>query len=96
MNVLIHEKAADDLDGIFTWIAKDNPRAAVDLVRRIRERIARLGAPGLAHIGRPGLVEGTRELVEPPYIVAYRVHEDRDELVVLAVFHGAQDRSVER
>lgn len=92
MNVLIHAKAADDLDGIFSWIANDNPRAAVDVVRRIRMRIARLGTPGLAHIGRPGGVEGTRELVEPPYIVVYRIYEDRDELLVLAIFHGAQNR----
>ncbi len=43
-------------------------------------------------MGRPGLVERTRELVEPPYIVVYRIDEQRDEVVVLAIFHGAQDR----
>ena len=43
-------------------------------------------------MGRPGLVEGTRELVEPPYIVVYAVQQDRDEIVVLAIFHGAQKR----
>ena len=92
MNVLIHAKAADDLAGIFDWIAKDNPRAAVGTVRRLRERIGRLGTPGLAHIGRPGLVDGTRELVEPPYIIVYRVYDDRQELIVLAIFHAAQNR----
>lgn len=92
MNVLIHAKAADDLDGIFAWIAKDNPRAAVHVVQRIRDRIGRLGTPGLAHIGRPGLVESTRELVEPPYIIVYRIHDDRDELIVLAIFHAARNR----
>jgi plasmid stabilization system protein ParE len=30
--------------------------------------------------------------VEAPYIVVYRVHEARDEIVVLAIFHGAQNR----
>jgi phage-related protein len=51
---------------IFAWISKDNPGAAANVVRRIRERINRLGVTGLAHIGRPGLLEGTRGLVEPP------------------------------
>ena len=92
MKVIIRAEAADDLAGIFAWIAKDKPAAAVALLRRIRERIGRLETPGLAHMGRPGRVDGTRELVEAPYIIVYEVYEDRDELVVLAVFHGAQNR----
>jgi toxin ParE1/3/4 len=43
-------------------------------------------------MGRPGLVEGTRELVEHPYIVVYEVREIEREIVVVAVLHGAQDR----
>ena len=92
MNIVIREKAAADLEAIYAWIARDNPHAAKATVRRIRARIGRLGAPGLARIGRPGKVRGTRELVEAPYIIVYRVHEDRNELVVLAIFHGAQNR----
>lgn len=92
MNVIVRAEAAEDLAGIFTWIARDNPRAAAETVRRIRRHIGRLGTPGLAHMGRPGRVSGTRELIEAPYIVVYEVHEDRDELVVLAIFHGAQNR----
>jgi toxin ParE1/3/4 len=48
--------------------------------------------PELAHMGRPGLVEGTRELLEWPYIIVYKVHEDRGEIVIISVVHGAQDR----
>ena len=55
-------------------------------------RINRLEYPSLSHIGRPGLSEGTRELVEPPYIVIYEVDEAADEISVLAVMHGARDR----
>ena len=40
-------------------------------------------------------MEGTRELVEPPYIVVYTVDEPADEITVLAVLHGARDRSKE-
>lgn len=42
MKVVIHELAAADLDGIFDWISGDNPKAAVEMVRRIRARINRL------------------------------------------------------
>jgi plasmid stabilization system protein ParE len=48
MKVVIREAAEDDLDRIFVWIAKDNPRAATDMVSRIRERINRLELDPLA------------------------------------------------
>lgn len=47
--------------------------------------------PRLGHAGRK---QGTREFVLPhlPYIVVYRVDiADEDELVILGIFHGAQD-----
>jgi plasmid stabilization system protein ParE len=43
-------------------------------------------------MGRPGLVEGTRELLEWPYIIVYKVYEDREEVVIVSIGHGAQDR----
>lgn len=43
-------------------------------------------------MGRLGLNPGTRELIENPYIIVYEVHEDRGEIVVLAIVHGAQKR----
>jgi toxin ParE1/3/4 len=55
----------------------------------------RLELPELTHMGRPGLVEDTRELLEWPYIIVYKVFEDRGEIVVLTVVHGAQDRDSE-
>jgi toxin ParE1/3/4 len=92
VKVIIREAAARDLDDILDWISKDNPQAAARLVRRILARIDRLAASGLPHVGRPGLREGTRELVEAPYIVVYIVDEPADEITVLAIFHSARDR----
>jgi plasmid stabilization system protein ParE len=43
-------------------------------------------------MGRPGRVSGTRELVEAPYIIVYEVRETSDEIVIIAMFHGARDR----
>jgi toxin ParE1/3/4 len=92
MRVIILEEAADDLDGIFAWIAKDNPAAAVLVVRRIRAKIGTLSTPELTEMGRPGWRKGTRELIEFPYVIIYTIHESRAEIFVSAVFHGAQDR----
>jgi toxin ParE1/3/4 len=92
MKVVIHEAAVADLERIFEWISQDSPRAAAQLVQRIRTRVNRLAAAGLPHIGRLGLIEGTRELVEGRYIIVYAVDEAADLITVLAVVHGAQDR----
>lgn len=66
MNVVIRQSAEDDLDRIVAWIAKDNQSAAARMVTSIRDRINFLETDELARIGRPGLVESTRELIEYP------------------------------
>lgn len=96
MKVFVREAAARDLDDLFEWIAQDSPKAAVELVRRVRERIDRLAISGLSHVGRPGLVEGTRELIEGPYIIVYAADELAEEITVLAIVHGARDRNPDR
>jgi plasmid stabilization system protein ParE len=53
MKLVIRQSADDDLDSIFAWIAKDNPRAAAGVIRRIREKIGLLLIKGAAHMGRP-------------------------------------------
>jgi toxin ParE1/3/4 len=93
MNILIRRKAADDLERIFAWITEDNPTAALAMVGRLRDRIARLATPGLEHMGRPGLVDDTRELIEPPYIIVYKVDGDRNVVEIVAIFHAAQNRA---
>jgi toxin ParE1/3/4 len=43
-------------------------------------------------MGRPGLVEGTRELLETPYIIVYSVDEVAGVIEVITIVHGARDR----
>lgn len=95
MRIAFDPAARDELNDIFEWIAKDSPRAAHELIGRIEAKVMRLEVAELTHMGRPGLVEGTRELLEWPYIIVYKVFEDRDEIVVLSVVHGARDRDRE-
>jgi addiction module RelE/StbE family toxin len=80
--------AVADRNAIFEYIEADSPQAAVAVDKRIRSAVADLKiTPG---IGRPGRVEGTRELIidRTPYIAAYSI---ADNIVrVLRVLHGAQ------
>ena len=95
MKVVVRRKAEDDLASIFQWIGTNNPRAARAMVGRIRDRIALLELDALAHMGRPGFVEGTLELVEFPYLIVYRVDDSVHEVTILAIIHGARDREEE-
>ncbi len=92
MKIVIRDEAVEDLEAIFAWIAKDNPSAAASVVRAVRQRFDLLLTPGMARMGRPGMDEGTLELVEAPYVIVYEVHDDREEIEILAIVHGAQDR----
>jgi toxin ParE1/3/4 len=92
MRVPFDPAARDELGDVFAWIVKDSPRAAREMIARIEAKVMRLEIPQLTHMGRPGLVEGTRELIEWPYIIDYKVFEDLDEIVVLSVVNGARDR----
>jgi toxin ParE1/3/4 len=91
MRITFDPAARADLDDIFAWIAKANEHAAYEMIGRIEARIGLLATSGLENMGRPGLDEGTRELIEYPYIIVYEVFESRAEIVVWSIVHGAQD-----
>jgi len=79
--------AAKDLERIFQRIAKDNPTAAREIVKAIYEGCAAL--KDFPQRGRPGRINGRRELVFTPYIVVYQVKEHSVE--ISRIYHGAQD-----
>ncbi len=78
--------ARKDLDDLFAFVARDSLAMAEKEVDRVVQEVSRLHHhPAL---GRPGRVPETRELVIPPYIVAYRV---QDGIVqILRVLHSAR------
>lgn len=80
--------ALNDRTAIFDYIEEENPRAAIMIDERIEAEVERLAK--FPEIGRPGRVEGTRELViaGTPYIAAYRIQDDF--VLILRVLHGAQ------
>jgi toxin ParE1/3/4 len=88
MRVVLSPQARADLRNIFLHLAEDNPDAARLVLKRIRSRVSEL--QDNPHIGRPGRVPGTRELVvtKTPYIAPYQVAGD--DLQILRVYHGSR------
>lgn len=87
MKLVWTRRAREDRKTIREYIAADNPNAALDLDELLSEKAARLvDHPGL---GRPGRVQGTRELVvHRNYILIYDVASDA--VRVLRVLHAAR------
>jgi plasmid stabilization system protein ParE len=92
VRLVFDDLALADLEGIYDWIAKDNPIAAKAVGERLFESVEHLiDFPQMGHAGRD---EDTFEWVVPrlPYIVVYEIYRERDELIIVAIVHGAQDR----
>jgi toxin ParE1/3/4 len=89
MNIVWSPEAIQDLISLRAYIAEDSPAGARRIVLRILHDVEYL-LPENPHIGRPGRVPGTRELVIPrtPYIVPYRMQGE--SIQILRVYHGAR------
>jgi addiction module RelE/StbE family toxin len=83
------ERATRQLDQAHDYIALFNSAdVAARVINQIVASIQVLASFPLA--GRAGRVRGTRELViaNTPFIAAYAIEQDR--IVILALYHGAQ------
>lgn len=81
--------ALRDLEAIGDYIERDNSSAiAARIVTTILDQAETLAA--FPHLGRPGRIPGTRELVvvDTAFIAPYRVRDD--DVEILAVFHGSR------
>ena len=81
-------KASKQLEAIYSYVADDNLQAAETLIEQLYAAIKILEL--YPEAGRPGRIEGTRELVVPnsSYIVFYRIRRDR--VHILAIIHAAR------
>jgi toxin ParE1/3/4 len=82
------DEAVLDLIEIRKYIAADKPHTASRVSALIRQSVETLAEH--PDIGRPGRIEGTRELILSalPYIIPYRVKSDIIE--ILRVLHAAR------
>jgi addiction module RelE/StbE family toxin len=83
--------AAADLQNISDYLKEHHPQYRQPTLRRLYERIRALKAA--PYLGRPGRVEGTRELLflPLPYVAVYRVTERTIE--IWRVYHASQHRA---
>ncbi len=65
--------AASDMQSISDYLKEHSPRYRLPTMRKLYRKISALKQT--PHIGRPGRIEGTRELLFSPlpYIAVYRV-----------------------
>jgi toxin ParE1/3/4 len=82
--------AAGDLRQINDYLKDHHPHYRLPTVRKVYLAVQSLKE--WPHLGRSGREEGTRELMFPPlpYVAVYRLKEQ--EIEVLRIYHGAQDR----
>jgi toxin ParE1/3/4 len=95
MKVRVTDDASEDLRHIKAFISARDAAAAESVIDRIRRTLALLST--LPRLGHAGSVQGTYEISIPrvPFLVVYRVDvgDRHEELVILRVYHAAQDRS---
>lgn len=80
-----------DLRDIFDYIARDNTSAARRFVEKTVEAVERLATfPESGRIvpefGEPSI----REIVRRPFRVVYRLHEERQTVEVVRIWHAAR------
>jgi toxin ParE1/3/4 len=82
--------AAADMRNISDYLKEHHPQYRQPTMRKLYEKIRAL--KGTPYLGRPGRVEGTREILFSPlpYIAVYRVHEQSIE--IWRIYHTAQNR----
>jgi addiction module RelE/StbE family toxin len=79
--------AADDLERICDYVARDSPDAARRIARTVVEGVA--GLKAFPHRGRPGRVSGSRELLFVP-LPLVAIYEVREAVLILRILHTSQ------
>ena len=79
------------LEAINGFLSERNPVAARRIAADIQAAAVRLCE--FPHIGQRSDAPGTRQWIvqRSPYLIIYEIDDARDEIIVLGVFHGAQD-----
>jgi plasmid stabilization system protein ParE len=92
MNLRFTFEALTHIDAIGFYLAHRSSAAASHIVGRIFADCDRLAE--FPHLGHAGSVRGTYEwtVAGLPYIVVHEVDAGEGELIIIAVFHGAQRR----
>jgi toxin ParE1/3/4 len=92
MKVRFTIEALTHIAEIHLFIEGRSSVAGAHIVTRIFAAVDRLAEfPNIGHVGAvPGTYEWTIQGL--PYIIVHEIDDDKNELIVLGIFHGAQDR----
>jgi plasmid stabilization system protein ParE len=94
VKLIVSPAAAADIERLHAFLADKNPNAARRAVAVLVRAIQSLDA--LAERGRPAGTAGLRELAVPfgrsAYIVRYAHDAAREEVVIVRIWHGREDR----
>ena len=85
----ISKGAAQDLENIWSYIAKNNTRAANNLFDRLREKFAQLAKFPEMGKGREELAVQLRSFPVGTYLIFYRVMDEGIEIA--RIIHSSQD-----
>lgn len=92
MNYRISRRADADLDAIWDFIARDNPKAADRVEADFRTAMRRLAEfPALGHRRPEAKYPPYRFLLVHSYLIAYRVQGKT--VIIVRVIHSARDLS---
>jgi len=92
MNVRFTLEALTHIAGIHSFIESRSPVAATRITARIFTEAERIEE--FPQIGHVGAVAGTYEWIvaDLPYIIVYEIDFEKTPVVIVGVFHGAQNR----
>jgi toxin ParE1/3/4 len=89
MKIRFTRNATAEIDEIFSYIARENPRAATTVIREVDRTIARLARyPKLGHLKYTPNVRMLPVARFRRYLVFYTI--EATELVILSVRHSAR------
>jgi len=94
VKLIISRAAAADIERLRQFLARADPAAGQRAIAVLTKAIQSLDA--LPDRGRPSPLAGTRELIVPfgssAYVLRYAHDAQREEVVILRIWHGRETR----
>jgi addiction module RelE/StbE family toxin len=89
--IVFTKPAIADLEGLVTFISRDNPQAAERFGYAIIGRAETLNEfPLRGRVVPEFKIENIREIIHRPYRIVYRVREEQKLIEILRVWHAAR------
>ena len=89
--IVFTKPAIADLEGLVTFIARDDPQAAEQFGYAIVAKAEKLDEfPLIGRVVPEFKIETIREIIHRPYRIVYRVREEQKLVEILRVWHAAR------